>query len=448
MTQILQFPFASQNRPEWQAIVAPVLATLALAFTPVPLAAQDATSRAVVQPLPSPEVQRLNRALMELARRPDSVSALIEAGQASVAIGDLGAAIGFYGRAQTIEPTNPSVKLGLARVFPQSGRPVDALPLLASAQTTGADPKEFLSDRGLAFDLVGDSQSAQPAYARAIALDPDNAEAKRRLALSYAISGNRDGFESTLRPLLDARDFASFRTRAFGLAILGDQSQATAIVDAVMPRDLALRITPYFAYMPRLTKAQQAAAANLGIFPRAADIGREDPRIAAYAGGASSTAPAARTADRRLEPSGEPLGRAAPSRPTPSVADAFAELGEAPAPAAASTRGAVDIAAIEVPRESPEPKPPVHPSRIWVQVATGQDVSALRFDWRRLSRRVPELLGDFEPHVTPWGQSNRLLAGPVRDRDAARDLINALKEKGIDTFAYNSPEGTEIKPLK
>lgn len=473
---IPQFPRRSSAR----AIAAAVL--LALPTTAaIPAAAQDSTSREVVQPLPSKETQRLNRALLRLAKRPDSFDALVDAGDASIAVGDLDAAIGFYGRADALAPDDWRAKLGMARVLVRADRPIDALPLFNAAQAAGAKEREFLSDRGLAFDLMGDSVTAQAAYQRAIAIDKDNVEAKRRLAISYAISGNRAGFEETLRPLIDRRDFASSRARAFGLAILGEQDEASAIVDAVMPRDLAGRINPYLAYMPRLTKVQQAAAANLGAFPRVADIGQDDPRIAAYISGATSSRSApVRSADRKLEPAGEPLGQQrqsvaspapspGPSPGTParkpgfdlaqtrrtseaaSVADAFSDLRSADLPGARMNGDAVDIAAIEIPREAPpqsEPQEPEHPRRIWVQLATGQDVSALKFDWRRLVGKAPELLDGFDPHVTPWGQANRLLAGPVASRDEARDLINALKQKGIDTFRYTSPEGTEIQQLK
>lgn len=477
----------------------------------VPAAAQDSTSREVVQPLPSPEVQRLNRALLELARQPRRVNALLEAADASLAVDDLDAAAGFYGQAADIEPDDPRVKLGLARVYLRSGMPLEAMPLLNAALTAGASPRDVLSDQALAFDLVGDQASAQAAYRRAIELNPQDDEARRRLALSHAISGNEAAFQETLAPLLEGRDVAAFRARAFGLAIMGQQERAEGIVNQVMPRDLALRINPYLAYMPRLTATQQAAAANLGIFPRVADIGREDPRIARFAreGAAGS----------RLQPSGEPFGAApatvvavaptptpaatpaparartqsapapaptqaaaqaaaqATSRPqveaTPSailpaiavreaanppartepasVADAFADLGNGELPVAAGTGGAVNIAAIDIPREvapEPEPAPPAHPRRIWVQLATGRDTDALRFDWRRIQRSAPDLLGKFKPHVTPWGQANRLLAGPVASREAARELINALAEKGVETFSYTSPEGTEIQELK
>ncbi|MAY19175.1 MAG: SPOR domain-containing protein [Erythrobacteraceae bacterium] len=432
---------------------------------PGSLAAQDSTSRAVVQPLPSPEVQRLNRALMELARRPERLSALLEAGDASLEVGDFDAAIGFYGRAADVAPSDPRVSLGLGRGYLRSGRPLEAIPMFNAAQSGGTPARDLLSDQALAFDLIGDQSSAQAAYARAIELNPDDAEARRRLGLSQAISGNQAGFMGTLAPLIEGGDAGAIRARAFGLAILGQQERAEAIVNASMPRDLAARINPYLAYMPRLTAAQQAAAANLGIFPRAADIGREDPRLARFAreGAAGS----------RLEPAGEPLGtrpaqtvQAAPAAPAqtvqrevaqaapppaPRVADAFADLGTGAMPDTSASGDVVDIASIDVPREAapaPEPAPPAHPQRIWVQLATGREVNALKFDWRRFARQAPELLRDFKPHTTPWGQANRLLAGPLTNRDAARELVNALAEKGIDTFAYTSPEGTEIQELK
>ncbi len=425
---------------------------VSLSGVPGVLRAQDQTAREIVQPLPSPEVQRLNRALMELARDPRSLRSLIEAGEASLEVGDFDAAAGFYGRAADIDANDARVKLGLGRVFLRSGRPVEAIPLFNAARTAGATAREMLSDQALAFDLVGDQEAAQSAYARAIELSPQDDEARRRLAISHAISGNEDAFQTTLAPLLEARDTASFRARAFGLAILGQQERAEGIVNATMPRDLASRINPYLAYMPRLTSAQQAAAANLGIFPRAANIGREDPRIARFASeGEVGTL---------LEPSGTPLGTRveASSQTAPdavaepaNVADAFADMGEGELPIEAGNGEAVDIAAIDIPREAapePEPAEPEHPRRIWVQLATGRDVDALKFDWRRFSRRAPDLLGEFTPHVTPWGQANRLLAGPVADRNEARALINALAEKGLNTFSYTSPEGTEIQELK
>jgi hypothetical protein len=90
----------------------------------------------------------------------------------------------------------------------------------------------------------------------------------------------------------------------------------------------------------------------------------------------------------------------------------------------------------------------VHPSRIWVQLATGKKVDALGFDWRRLSRTGGDVLGKLKPHTTPWGEAHRLLAGPVDSREKAQALVRELKAKGLDSFLYVSPEGEEIQPVK
>lgn len=463
----------------------------------LPAHAQDVISREVVQPLPSPEVQRLNRALVALAKSPRAVDELVEAGSAALGVDDLEAAVGFFGRAAEIDPGHPRVAQGLAGVYLRAGRAGEALTQFDRARAAGVPEADVLTDQALAFDMVGEQDLAQSAYTRALTLDPANDEARRRLAISHAISGNRVRFEEILRPLLDRRDTAAQRARAFGLAILGDTDRAGAIVEQVMPREMATRIIPYLAYMPRLTKPQQAAAANLGIFPRAADIGRDDPRLARFA--------VEERADSRLAPSGAPLGTRSPapapgpvvaaapatapltapataplaapqlaSAPTPPsvpdpapepplrVADAFADLGSA-APTDPRVSGdAVDISQIAIKREAPppvvkvaaeKPKPkepvkPAHPSRVWVQVATGKDLKALGFDWRRIAKSGGDALAKLKPHTTRWGAANRLLAGPVESRDTAQALVRDLKAKGLDTFLYVSSEGEEIQVLK
>ncbi|MGB7408595.1 MAG: tetratricopeptide repeat protein, partial [Pontixanthobacter sp.] len=71
----------------------------------------------MVQPLPSQGVADLNAALRKLARNSNNVGALIEAGKASLEVGDVDAAIGFFGRAEELEPTNARIKLGMAEAY-------------------------------------------------------------------------------------------------------------------------------------------------------------------------------------------------------------------------------------------------------------------------------------------------------------------------------------------
>ncbi|HEU4821068.1 MAG TPA: tetratricopeptide repeat protein, partial [Qipengyuania sp.] len=227
-----------------------------------PLRAQE-----VVQALPPREAAELNAALRRLAARPTDLDALVSAGEASLVLNDAGAASGFFARAAAVAPTDRRVLLGQARVALAQQRPVAALQGFAQAEKAGVRSLEMAADRALAYDLVGDNAAAQALYRSVLAADDDNSEVRRRLALSLAISGNRSEFERVLYPMLRDEDRAAYRTRAFGLAVLGRPDDAVAIADAMMPTDLALRMAPYLRYMPRLTKAQQAAAGNLGAFP-------------------------------------------------------------------------------------------------------------------------------------------------------------------------------------
>ena len=105
------------------------------------------------------------------------------------------------------------------------------------------------------------------------------------------------------------------------------------------------------------------------------------------------------------------------------------------------------------PEAKPKPKPkeppkPVHPSRVWVQVATGRKIDALAFDWKRISKEGGKAMAPYKPHTARWGATNRLVIGPVANRDKAEALVRELKKKGLDVFLWLSDEGEAVQPLK
>jgi hypothetical protein len=148
----------------------------------------------------------------------------------------------------------------------------------------------------------------------------------------------------------------------------------------------------------------------------------------------------------------------APPRPR-SLAEAFADLAAAPAEVAPAP-GAVDIRRITPARETPraeeaktaakpaKPPPPSHPSRIWVQVATGRDKAALAFDWRRMTRGNADVFRGKSSFVSAWGQTNRLLTGPFPSEAAANQFIAQLRKADIDgAFVWTSPAGQVVDAL-
>src|SRR5690348_2888350 len=166
---------------------APLLVALPWVLGGAAAAAQD---HAVVQPLPPPAAGQLTAALQRLARSPGDFDALIAAGRASLDLGDIDAATGFFGRADAVRPGDPRVKAGLATANLKSDRPIEALQMFDQALAAGAPATSLAGDRGLAYDLVGDNVSAQAQYRLALSQGPD-AEISRRLGLSLAISGDK-----------------------------------------------------------------------------------------------------------------------------------------------------------------------------------------------------------------------------------------------------------------
>jgi Flp pilus assembly protein TadD len=155
-------------------LVLPPFAALACA---VPAAAQDepaGSGRAVVQQLPASETMNLNAALVRLGRNPRDVAALIDAGKAALAIGDVDAATGFFSRADAVSPGNPQFKAGLACAMVRNGNPFGAIPLFDEAARAGITDPKVMIDRGLAYDLVGDNAAAQRIYREALARGPDD----------------------------------------------------------------------------------------------------------------------------------------------------------------------------------------------------------------------------------------------------------------------------------
>jgi Flp pilus assembly protein TadD len=207
----------------------------------------------------------LSRYIRVLASSPRDFNALIGAGQAALELGDVQAASGFFGRAEEVNSNAPAAKIGLGAAMAHMGDADGAIFYFNQATRLGAPPMTMAVDRGMARDLLGDLAGAQSDYRLAISsLGSD--EARRRLALSLAIGRDKKGALDTIQPLLNRHDPAAQRTRAFVLALVGDQAGAAQAINAVLPGDAA-RFEPFFRYLPSLSVTEKAAAVHLGIFP-------------------------------------------------------------------------------------------------------------------------------------------------------------------------------------
>ncbi len=88
-----------------------------------------------------------------------------------------------------------------------------------------------------------------------------------------------------------------------------------------------------------------------------------------------------------------------------------------------------------------------NPARIWVQVATGANVSALAFDCRRLAREHSAAWAGQSCSSAAWNRTRRLVVGPFRNQAAARAWESAYKRGGGDAFIWTSDAGEEVSPV-
>src|SRR5687768_1115135 len=361
----------------------------------------------------------LARHIRVLAKHPKDFLALIGAGKAALALGDTQAAIGFFGRANEVFPTSPLPQAGLGAAMASDGDAYGALSYFARAQQLGAHAVMVGADRGLAYDLLARHSEAQADY-RAALSGSDAEEARRRLALSLAITGDKAAAIEMLGPLMARGDAAAARCRALVLALSGDMEGARRSLDAAMPGSSA-RMAPFFAKLPSLRSDQKAAAVNLGIFPNTGQ-----PSYA-YVAPPRVTVPQSTQPQQGVVPmSGDrlagidellrPNASAQPSRPV-QVASVPPQSRRQPGSSAAS----------------PATRP-----RIWVQLASGSNPDALPDQFQRMKRRNRELFEGISGYVAESADRARLLIGPFKSVADANIFVEDLETVRVSAFSWTS----------
>jgi len=238
------------------------LAALILTFVGTALAASPSGAQVGYRESPT---DALTRNVKVLGSSPKNFDALIGAGHAALALGDTMAAAGFFGRAEEVWPASPLPQAGMGAAMALSGEARGALQYFARAVQRGATQSMIGADRGLAYDLMGQHSEAQADY-RAALPGKDGDEARRRLALSLAITGKKADALAMLSPLMARGDAAAARTRAFVLALSGDVAGARSAIEVAMPGS-STQMGYFFQKLSALRSDQKAAAVNLGMFP-------------------------------------------------------------------------------------------------------------------------------------------------------------------------------------
>jgi tetratricopeptide (TPR) repeat protein len=372
--------------------------------------------------------------MLTLGTNPKDFQSLIGAGNAALDLGDTMAAAGFFGRAEEAWPQSPLPQAGMGAAMVAQGDAQGALVYFQRAEALKGSVLTFAADRGLAYDLLGRHAEAQADYRLAL-MGSDRDEARRRLALSLAITGNKAEALQTLGPLMARGDAAAARCRALVLALSGDTEGAKRTIEAALPGS-SDRMDPFFRRLPSLSSRDKAAAVNLGIFP--------DSKQPAYT--RPPTQVATRPPPSAPQPSGDRLAsiedllghyKAAPQPAAPSVAPRSA----APVRVANATPRHVSPA-VSRPRGVATPE-----ERYWVQLASGTNAAVLPDEFRRIASRSPDYFEGLNGYVAESGGELRLLIGPFKDRGDAKDFAEVLEDEHIRASSWVSPPGQPIRKI-
>jgi Flp pilus assembly protein TadD len=383
----------------------------------------------------------LARYVRDLAKDPKDFQSLIGAGRSALELGDTQAAAGFFARADEVNPQSPLPQAGMGAVQAVNGDARAAMPYFSRAEQLGATATMLGCDRGLAYDLLGQQAQAQANY-RAALSGADADEARRRLALSLAISGDKAGAIAAIAPLAAKGDSAVPRVRAFILALTGNSTAAMTTIDAAMPGSWS-RVSPFLTRLPTLAPGAKAAAVNLGIFP---DAGQTAYAYAApvrtLPSATATTASATVSSDRLADV--DALLRA-PSAPPPVSQPVWQQ----PPLQAQATPKPVQVAYAPQPSRAAvqHASAQTREPRIWLQLASGRDTDALSTQFAHLKSRYDKLFEGITAYVAEGGDRDRLLVGPFRGSSDARIFADDLRTVGIDAFRWTNSASDRIVPI-
>jgi len=395
-----------------------------LVFTVSPAAAQGSYS-----PYNETASAAMARYLRTLATDPKDFATLIGAGRAAIELGDAQAAAGFFARADEVNPRSPLPQAGMGAVQVISGNAQAALPYFTRAQQLGATLATIGCDRGLAYDMLGRQAEAQADY-RAALSSPDGDEARRRLALSLAISGDKAGAIQTIAPLAAKGDPTTNRVRAFVLALTGDSAGAMTAINAAMPGSSG-SVAPFLRRLPSLAAGQKAAAVNLGIFPDSADT-----RIASVAA----------TPNYSSSTTGYTVGAVTGSVTTNRL-EGIDNLLRQPAPQAAPAPQRVAYSAPVRRAPAPAPRQAVQAGKIWLQLASGSDAGSFPSQFARMKSNYSDLFDGIPGYVVRSGDRARLVIGPFRSPKDADTFAEDLDTVDIRSSRWSNSATDQIVPI-
>jgi Flp pilus assembly protein TadD len=371
----------------------------------------------------------------------ENPEALMGAGSAMLNGGKPVDSTSYFNRLVSARPADPRGYIGLARAYNTAYRPDDALAALKSIPVAGARGQQALQETGIAYDLLGRNKEAQTIYSDALKLAPKNLDVLRRMAMSFAISGDYPTALSLLNKVAaEPGGIATVKVPLSMVYALDSQFDAAERIMGTSedPRVGAQR-SAFFHVLPTLSSTDKARALHFNYVENDlinVELSRiqqnkvANPKyVLAPENPIDSTPARPQVISPKTKPqSGKPQLIALP-QPDDNNGLVLDANGQTATPAISSPM--VSGSPVRA-----QPLPPA--DRFWVQLGVANNRQKLLGDWNRAAAKSSGGLGGFAPYLQPdilKAQAvMRLVVGGYADASTAQALMSRLKSSGVPVY--------------
>ena len=163
-------------------------------------------------------------------------------------IGSKDQAVTIMLKTASLHPKNPEVNFETGKALIEANRAFEAVRYLEGAAAIKTHDWRILSAYGVALDNIGEHSLARQKYNHALKLQPSAISVMNNKALSYAMSGNLQLAEKTLRAATGTAgaDARMRQNLALILAIKGDMLEASRLARTDLPPQAADQNIAYY----------------------------------------------------------------------------------------------------------------------------------------------------------------------------------------------------------
>ena len=181
-------------------------------------------------------------------REPQNAEVAVRYSHALRKIGSSEEALGVMAKVTARAPNDPEVNLEMGKVLVENDRSFEAVRYLETALEVKANDWRARSAYGVALDQIGEHKAAREQYDKALLLAPDAVSVMNNKGLSYALDGNLELAERTLRNATTNRrgDARVRQNLALVLAIKGDMREAERLARSDLPPQMADQNVDYY----------------------------------------------------------------------------------------------------------------------------------------------------------------------------------------------------------